>query len=148
MSSLGPCPLFIIEINAGIAPLRHRAKNPIKGAGLPPAAGSGGIPAALVLSPVDMWKSALAGRTRLKGVDKPVDGQRAARPPVCPPRAAFPHTHRRKRKFKKKAQEPKSDESNVVLDHFLGGSVPLLRREKKEEFSDDAGYSQNCSLVQ
>jgi hypothetical protein len=65
-----------------------------------------------------MWKSALAGRTRLKGVDKPVDGQRAARPPVCPPPAAFPHTHRRNRKFKKKAQEPepKSDESNVVLD--------------------------------
>gem|GEM_PF-6482716 len=81
MSSLGPCPLFIIEINAGIALLRHRAKKPIKGAGLPPAAGFGGIPAALGLSPVDMWKSALAGRTRLKGVDKPVDGQKS-RPPT------------------------------------------------------------------
>ena len=79
-----------------------------------------------------MWKSALAGRTRLKGVGKPVDGQRAARPPVCPPRAAFPHTHRRNRKFKKKAQEqePKSDESNIVLDGFL--AVPYRYKKRKE----------------
>ena len=114
---------------------------PVKGAGLPPAAGSGGIPAALVLSPVDMWKSALTGRTRLKGVDKPVDGQRAARPPVCPPPAAFPHTHRRNRKFKKKTQEqePKSDESNIVLDSFLAVPYRLnihIRTASKKIFPD------------
>ena len=77
----------------------------INGAGIPPAAFSAASLPPFELRPVDMWKSALAGRTRLKGVDKPVDGQKDARPPVCPPLAAFPHTHRRNRKFKEKAQE-------------------------------------------
>jgi len=69
---------------------------------------------AATMRPVDMWKSALAGRTRLKGVDKSVDGQKDARPPTCPPPAAFPHTHRRNSKEKPKSKS-KSKESNIPV---------------------------------
>jgi hypothetical protein len=47
-------------------------------------------------------------------VDKPVDGQKDARPPVCPPPAAFPHTHRRNGRFKEKSKI-KSEESNLPV---------------------------------
>ena len=74
----------------------------MKGAGLPPTAFSGGIPAAWVATRgyVEIRHDEAVPGSRLKGVGKPVDGQRAARPPVCPPRAAFPHTHRRNNNFK------------------------------------------------
>jgi hypothetical protein len=96
-------------------------------------------PCRLELRPVDMWKSGFAG-TRLKGVDKPVDGQRAARPPACPPRAAFPHTHRRNSPFFKPPRSRTTSPASQP-DSFFGGSRPLLRREKKDESSNGAGYS-------
>jgi hypothetical protein len=37
--------------------------------------------------------------TRIKGVDKSVDGQKDARPRTLPTPTAFPHTHRRNSKF-------------------------------------------------
>jgi hypothetical protein len=90
--------------------------------------------------------------SRLKGVDKPVDGQKDARPPVCPPRAAFPHTHRRNGKFKEKAQEQDQDqeleESNIPVGRPFLRLPAAIRREKKEKFSNDTGCSQNCSLPQ
>ena len=101
----------------------------------------------LTLRPVDMWKSALKGRTRLKGVDKSVDGQKDARPPTCPRPAAFPHTHRRNSKDRAKARARATSPTIPVGQLFL--RLPAaIRKEEKEVFSNGAGYSQNCSLVQ
>jgi len=53
---------------------------------------------------------------RLKGVDKSVDGQKDARPPTCPPPAAFPHTHRRSRRLEiNPKSKSKSNESNIPV---------------------------------
>jgi hypothetical protein len=53
---------------------------------------------------------------RLKGVDKSVDGQKDARPPTCPPPAAFPHTHRRSHRVGKNSKiKSKSEESNIPV---------------------------------
>jgi hypothetical protein len=84
-------------------------------------------------------------------VDKPVDGQKDARPPVCPPPAAFPHTHRRNGRFKEKSKI-KSEESNLPVGQpFFCGSRPLQKAsktDKKGESSNGADYSQICSLPQ
>jgi hypothetical protein len=99
-------------------------------------------PCRLELRSVDMWKPALAGRTRLKGVGKPVDGQKDARPPACLPRAAFPHTHRRNSRFKEKSPRArtKSDESNIPVGRFfLAAPGPLyihIRTASKNIFPD------------
>jgi len=67
-------------------------------------------------------------------VDKPVDGQKAARPRVCPPPAAFPHTHWRNRKFKKKPKSKslRATSPTSCWTAFFGGSVPLLKIQKKD----------------